>query len=349
MVQRRLAVDPVEAVLAAAAFVGLDAAADMGTDHSVDVLMSAPGGSTVAVEVKSAALVSGDSAPGQLERWSVRRDADVMPIMVADRITSDAREYLNREGWSWLDLRGHVRLTGPGIFVDADVPAAFIPGPRRSGFTGQVSIELATLLLLDPDRPIGVRGAASLLSRAASSVSEALGALRAAGLVDRKNRPAVPELFGELAGQWKPITRDVARLPGGGRERDDAALRLGLDHIPETTGWALTDTVAAVVYGAPVATRADHPPDFYVPDQAIARRATQVLGLATSPQVRAARLRIAPVAAVCSQRVDVTAWADEEWPLAHPLFVALDLAQDPGRGREILDGWTPRRPWRRVW
>jgi hypothetical protein len=41
---------------------------------------------------------------------------------------------------------------------------------------------------------------------------------------------------------------------------------------------------------------------------------------------------------VCTQRIHLI---DETWPLAQPLFVALDLAQDPDRGRELLDGWTP--------
>jgi len=40
---------------------------------------------------------------------------------------------------------------------------------------------------------------------------------------------------------------------------------------------------------------------------------------------------------------------NQRWPLAQPLFVALDLAQDPGRGREILNDWTPPEPWHRVW
>jgi hypothetical protein len=34
--------------------------------------------------------------------------------------------------------------------------------------------------------------------------------------------------------------------------------------------------------------------------------------------------------------------------LVHPVAVALDLAQDPGRGREILDQWTPE-DCTRVW
>ena len=204
-------------------------------------------------------------------------------------------------------------------------------------------------MLLDPDRPVGVRAAATSLSRAPSSVSETLNALRRAGLVDRSNRPVTPELFWELAEHWKPTSRDVARLPGPGQGRDKAALRLGFDDVEATTGWALTDTVAAAVYGAPVAMRSDHPRDVYVPDQATLRRALQLLGPAVNPQARAGTLRLAPVAAVCSRRVDATTWADEEWPLAHPLFVALDLAEDRGRGREILDGWGPREPWRRVW
>jgi hypothetical protein len=31
------------------------------------------------------------------------------------------------------------------------------------------------------------------------------------------------------------------------------------------------------------------------------------------------------------------------------VFVALDLAQDVGRGREILAAWTPDSRWSRVW
>ena len=38
-----------------------------------------------------------------------------------------------------------------------------------------------------------------------------------------------------------------------------------------------------------------------------------------------------------------------EWPLTHPLFVALDLAQDRSRGVEILSDWAPPSEFRRVW
>ncbi|NKE57906.1 transcriptional regulator [Lentzea sp. PSKA42] len=250
---------------------------------------------------------------------------------------------------NWLDLRGHLRLMAPGLFIDSDVPALAQPSAERQGISGQVGVELSALLLLDPARTVGVRTAAKSLSRAPSSISEAFSALRAAGLVDSENRPSVPGLFWELAEHWKPVSRDVASVPGPGGERDNAALRLGMDDVESTVGWALTDTVAAMAYEAPVSIRAGHPPDFYVPDQSTLRRAVQLLGPATTSSSRAGRVRVAPVSLVCARRIDATGWANEHWPLTNPLFVALDLAQDPGRGREILDGWTPRKPWNRVW
>ena len=32
---------------------------------------------------------------------------------------------------------------------------------------------------------------------------------------------------------------------------------------------------------------------------------------------------------------------DHDFPVANHVVVALDLAQDLGRGREILEGWNP--------
>ncbi|MBP2178729.1 hypothetical protein [Amycolatopsis magusensis] len=318
-------------------------------DRLGDVIVVLPDGRELGLQLKSAALITADSLPGQLRRWSKGSESAVASVAVADRITADARDGLNQAGWSWLDLRGHLRLTGPGVFIDSDVPALTSPVVERRALSGRVGIELAALLLLTPDRGIGVRAAATMLSRAPSSVSEALAALRAEGLVDGANKPEVPHLFWELAENWQPVSQDVASIPGPGRRADNAALRLGLDEVETTVGWALTETVAAAVYGAPVSTRASHPPDFYVPDRATLRRAVQLLGTATTASSRAGRVRVAPVPLVCSRRVDATAWAKDEWPLANPLFVALDLAQDPGRGREILDGWTPREVGVRVW
>ena len=75
---------------------------------------------------------------------------------------------------------------------------------------------------------------------------------------------------------------------------------------------------------------------------------TTLLGVTDSTAQAHATVRVAPVPAVVRQRVDLDS-SPLEWPLAHPLFVALDLAQDVGRGREILDEWTPDDRWTRVW
>ncbi len=347
MTEPRRARDVVDALIGAAGWLGLTVRGQAG--HGVDIAVGFPE-REVEFRIQATALVTADSLPGQLRGWTTSSENDVLSVVVADRITAEARNGLNQAGMSWLDLRGHLRLTGPGLFVDSEVPPLGEPRGDRQGIIGRVGTELAALLLLDPARRVGVRAAAEVLSRAPSSVSAAFSALRAAGLVDEDNKPAVPDLFWELAENWKPTGRDVASVPEPSEGRDNVALRLGLDDAEATVGWALTDTVAAAVYGAPVSIRASHPPDFYVPDQGTLRRAVRLLGTATTSSSRAGRVRVAPVPLVCARRVDAAAWSSEPWPLANPLFVALDLAQDPGRGREILEGWTPRREvGDRVW
>lgn len=343
--------DGADALVAATEFLGLDVRIESrsGGDRGHDISVVLPDGGSIDFAIKSASLVTGDSASGHLQRWASDTENDVAVLIVADRITADGRDRLNRAGWSWLDLRGHLKLVGPGLFVDADVPTLSEPGSERSGLIGRVGIELAALLLLDPTARIGVRAAAMMLARSPSSISDAFAAMRAGDLVDANRVPAVPELFWELAEHWKSASRDVKSLPTHLRSRDDVALHLGIDDIESTVGWALTDTLAAAIYGAPVSMRIGHPPDFYVPDRSVLRRAVQLLGPAATPSTRAGRIRVAPVPLVCARRVDATGWANEVWPLVNPLFVALDLAQDPGRGREILDGWTPGKPWNRVW
>ena len=75
-----------------------------------------------------------------------------------------------------------------------------------------------------------------------------------------------------------------------------------------------------------------------------------MLGVPKSEAARGATLHVAPVRQVCATRRPAHD-AETRWPLAHPLFVALDLASDlgRGRGREILDGWTPPADVTRVW
>jgi hypothetical protein len=160
-------------------------------------------------------LASVDTLLRRLADWERKLAPEAVGVVVADRVTAEARDVLSAAGWGWLDLRGHLHLAGAGLFVDVDVPG-LRPTPARSGpLAGRVGREVAALLLLSPDQPAAVRQIAGTLSRAASSVSEVLTSMRTAGLLDDGRRPAVPELFWELARRWSPTTAhaDVQAVP----------------------------------------------------------------------------------------------------------------------------------------
>jgi hypothetical protein len=349
-VEDRSAGHDLEALRDAVALAGLEVRGGVTSDAGADLVVVNPAGGSTEIRLKRMSLVTGDGLRRRVQEWDrQRRAGPAVGVLVADRITKDAREVLRGLGWGWLDLRGHLHLAAPGLFVDIDIPVSISQRRRPAALSGLAGLDVAAALLLDPDGPVTVRAMAGSLGRAPSTVSEILSRLREVGLIDGGNRPVTPELFWELADHWQPAEVDIRTEPDPRDQAIAVALQLGLDRVEHTTGWALTDTMAAVAYGAPVSARADHPPDFYVPSQTIQRRATQLLGTAHDHRERAATIRVAPVPAICSARTDPAGRVAEAWLLAHPLFVALDLAQDRGRGREILAQWTPPEPWQRVW
>ena len=269
-------------------------------------------------------------------------------LVVADRVTEDARAILTRHHAGYLDLRGHLAMRSATVIIDIDVEPVSGRAERTSALNGTVGLEVATALLMDPAEGAAVRELARRLDRSASTVSVILAALRSAGLVDELHRVEGTELFWQVAERWAADRINLARLPMPGDATLTRSLRLGLDDAEQTTGWALTDSAAAAALGAPLAVSTGQLLDFYVPDQATARRATTLLGAALSRAQARCAIRVAPVRAACSHRLDL-AGNPFEWPLAHPVFVALDLAQDTGRGREVLADWTPPERWTRVW
>ena len=302
------------------------------------------------VAVRRRSLVREGDVPGIVRGISAaERRRGVTGVIVSDRITEDAKKRLRAKSFGWLDLRGDLHLEAPGVFIDARVSSA---EPHvevaKEPLAGAVGLELASLLLMNPVRTFGVRQAATELGRAPSSVSQELRRLRDSGLIDNENRPVCPDLFRALARRWRPESVDLASLPGPGDTPINDALRLGLHDPENNVGWALGDTLAAIAYGAPVSTTGGYPPDLYAPDGATLRRARQLLGTSATRQERAGTLRVAPVPLVTSHRVEWTASEAVGWPLVHPLFVALDLAQDPDRGSEVLAGWDPPGRWQRV-
>ncbi|MGY4712921.1 transcriptional regulator [Mycolicibacterium sp. CBM1] len=349
------AADAEHALVDALEAAGLTASLIDSAGDAADIEVRTPDGQTLLIEAKYRTLASADALPRQLDQYAhqlarIRTKAGkaVVGVLVADRITEDARAMLQNSGWGWLDLRGRLHLAAPGIYVHADIPPVHGGTTARGDpFAGRAGLEVAVELLLNPGRSVGVRSLAQRIGRAPSTVSEVLARLLRANLVDTEHIPTIPDLFWGLAAAWRPVSADVASLPSPGDRAVRDALRVN-DDINAGTGWALTDTAAAAYYRAPVGLRADHPPDFYVPDMRTLRRATQLLGAAADPSTRAATLKAAPLAATCAARVRISE-SEGSWPMARPLFVALDLANDPSRGREILAQWTPPEPWARVW
>ena len=170
--------------------------------------------------------------------------------------------------------------------------------------------------------------------------------LRESSLVRSDGRPLLPELFWALADVWKPQPVPLAELPPIGKSSLYGALGVNLDE--PGPGWAVAGTLGAAAWGARVVVRSTYPPDFYVPSASELRQATLRLGEARRSEERACTVAVAPTPLVCGERFDreVDEWG--HWRFAHGLFSALDLAQDQGRGAEILDDWEPK-DFRRVW
>lgn len=255
-----------------------------------------------------------------------RRD-DRDPVIVADRVTARAKDRLTEAGWGWLDRRGHLRLRSPGLLLDTSVPSS-TRDARVSGepIRGRAGIAIAYRLLTHPAESISTTR--SGLGFAPSTISEALTRLRHAGLVDGEGHAVVPELFWALAERWTPDRTWLTEEP------DPATL--------DNQGWCMSGTVAAAALGAPVVSTSSKP-DLYVPSAVAATIAARRHGVVRDATVAAASIAVAPAPEVTAKTRKL---AEQPWPLAHPVAVALDLAQDRARGREILEDW---RPPERVW
>jgi hypothetical protein len=328
----------------ALAQVGLESRLSNGSDQGVDLVLNVDG-TQMAVQVKFRSLVDEDSARRLTNELQSK---DAILLVVADRVTDTARRMLTARRGGYLDLRGRLALRAAGVVIDVEVDPVNLRAARTSGLSGRAGLEVATALLMRPERAPAVRNLARALGRSPSTVSEVLAALVRGGLINEDRTVTGSDLFWQVADRWPTRRVRLAAGPTAGDTRIAKALRLGLTDVEHETGWALTDSAAAVAYGAPLAARSTEALDFFVPDEAIARRAATLLQTSEFPSRAAATVRVAPVPAVVRQRVDLKV-SGAEWPLAHPLFVALDLAQDQGRGRETLDAWTPDEPWARVW
>jgi hypothetical protein len=256
-------------------------------------------------------------------------DGGAATIIVADRISTSARDELSRAGLAWFDRRGHLWVRAPGLFVNAEVSSgSVVPPPRVVRVFRGTGLDVALALLVHPDEPQGVHAVARQIDRSPGRVSEILSELRSQGLVGSDNRPFVPELFWDVAEEWKSRWHPMPQAPP-----------------PEPPDrFRLSGTLGAVSLGAPVAAGpAGGWPRLYVADDT---DLATVVGAYGAPSGRTGS-----EIAVCPSRYGFTLTSSKSrdgFIVANGLIVALDLAQDRARGREILDGWHPPET-ARVW
>ena len=310
-------------------------------DLSVDAVVEVAG-QRFEVEVKS--VVTAEH--GKRLAGSVRQGAPL--LVVADRIAADAKRSLQEAGVNYFDRRGELRIVAPPLIIHTVVESTLpMAGGSGRSLDSQVAKEVAICCLLTPNQPHGVRAVARYIDRAPSAVSNTLTRLREDGLLTSAGEAMIPDLFHELLAGWRRRAVALAALPGTGARQ---AQRLGIGlHEPEnSTGWALTDTLAAASWRMPIVARGDHPPDFYVPSESLLRTARSLLGDAADPAVRACTVAMAPVRLACLRRADHSQTSGERWPVANHIIVALDIAQDRARGLEALQQWKPEgivRAW----
>jgi hypothetical protein len=178
------------------------------------------------------------------------------------------------------------------------------------------------------------------------AVGEAAKLLRDAGLIRPDGQPEIPDLFDALAEAWGPTrVAPVAKVP---TRKDADRLHANATDLDEV-GWGLGGDEAALSWGAPMFLLGSRP-WIWVPTDADARRASRTLEAASWDESRAV-FAVAPTLLVGRTRLRSPGNAKPTFlPTVHPLFLALELAQDPARGREILDQWTPQDPEiSRVW
>lgn len=333
----QLEAEALDALVAAFALVDVtvgDVRAEPPWDAVVDVAVD-DRSFAVAVEVKS--YCTGQAARALIERASTT-PAAVLPMVVAERITAEAKVAFTEAGWSWLDRRGRLHLRGPGVRLDVEVAPsgageATSVGPPVRGRSG---VNVAYWLLTNPGRSLSPTGHAEELGLAPSTVSTTVRGLVEAGLVD-EGRAILPELFWELAATWRVERRWLATAP-------DPQRHLPLDASAPT--WRRSGTAAAAAWGAPVVTGTGGPVELYVPGPVDVSIAVRRYG-AAEPGSGGAVVAVAPAVPVCSRVDDATPPDVEGWLVAPKLAVALDLAQDRARGREILADWdTPDAVWR---
>ncbi|MCU1497833.1 MAG: hypothetical protein JWM47_1786 [Acidimicrobiales bacterium] len=338
------------------------------TGRGLAIVSSGPEQVTITVGKQSwpARVLIRDAVSLRDAQMLVASEARGSKIIAANQLSTDAKDFLtahNEESpnhwWSWLDRRGELQLNHPEAKASGVVHfdksslthPPVLPGgwrvaaPSSNGpIRGRAGISVAASILMNPTETSSIREIARQAQMSHGAIGEASKLLRDAGLVAPSGQPQVPELFWALAAVWHPVrispVTNQPTLEVAERLHGNLSGPAAMDMVP---GWCLGGDDAAAAWGAPVFSGAGRP-WIWVPQEGDARRAERTLTPATWDDYQAV-VAVPPTPLVCIDR----RWPPKHGrlpflPTAHPLFLALDLAQDPARGREILNQWHPADP-----
>ena len=314
----------------------------IGTTTSDTSISIAIEGRSRPLEVRTVAIASAPSVAAIIDSAPARG----LRVLVADRISADARAILDDANWSWLDRRGEISLRiGTRFFVRRPVTPNIRTAPQSNGpVRSRAGIAyLAAALELPHATPV-LRAVARRAGLSHVAISAAKTKLRDANLIDERGRVIEHITFEALSESWKS---NVIALTATPNTSNNVALGVG-PNDPAQSGWALTDTLGAVAWGATLPITADYPPDFIVPTRRVLDRAIHVLGRASSFEIRAATISLAPTPFATDNRYRIVGI---DHLVTHPLYVALAIARDRSRGPEILAAWNPTGPegFQRTW
>lgn len=104
--------------------------------------------------------------PNPADLGALVASGDTACLVVADRISEAGRDILRRNGWGWVDRRGHIRLWQPGLRIDAPFVAAHTTATRHVGNVWTaVGFEIALHALIHPTETASARAIARRTGR----------------------------------------------------------------------------------------------------------------------------------------------------------------------------------------
>lgn len=263
--------------------------------------------------------------PAELARLVDDGESDA-GVVVADRISTAGREVLRTAGWGWFDRRGHLRLWQPGLRIEMTIDDGTpVAQARTHNLWTPVGLEIALHALCHPTDEATARRVAPRIGRSVGATHELLARFTEVGLIGPStNLPLLPDLFWETAAHWPdgdwialsaPITEVAERL--------------------EPTELVRVDERAATLGGARITAAGDLPARCYLTSKSALRRVRSFVDRSdnTRTLVRLSPTRWIPDLASAPPTVE------HPWRVGHPILVALRLAADPSRGREMVEDW----------